>query len=63
MTLVTAVKNLRECATCGQVGREGVEVRTNLYYLGGVGHVLRTYCCDAITCFARRECQEVRAGK
>ena len=47
--------DLRRCANCGRIGREGVEVMTAWHWQGGKGHVLATYCRDVPSCFGRRE--------
>ena len=53
--------DLRQCQTCGRVGREAIEVSTQYHWVGGRGHELRTYCVQTIACFARRERQEATA--
>jgi hypothetical protein len=51
----TEPATIRQCATCGQFGREGIEVCTAHHWVGGKGHELRTYCRDVPSCFARRD--------
>ena len=53
------IAGLRQCQTCGRVGREGIEVATQYHWTGGKGHELRTYCRDVPTCFRRLEEKEV----
>jgi hypothetical protein len=50
-----APTDLRRCDNCGRMGREGVDVLTAWYWVGGKGDVLRTFCTDQIECWKRRQ--------